>query len=512
MNRIVLRLGSAALCASMLAAIGCGCVASPVSSGSSAQQTEALPYDSSQLNDGKLRIFYETYGSANSSAVLCGGEVLCRASGSETLSLLQNDETGVFEYYIRTWSDTSAQGGRCNTIYDKTGQEVYTVEGNLAFTLYGTRLSMTDASFDSYYSKDMRMVDLSTKQEIALPENAYDCVVCDGTYFFTCYNQPHESIEESDDYYQKIHCVALDAGGSTVGTWDGCCAVEVSSASDKWIRLMDYRYDFYCDILFCPSTGQTLEGDISWCNGSYVCVSTSDDDSYQLLDLSGDSPVLVGDFDCKVTCYAPGVAVLWNKNSSNYLLYDIASGHEQELYAENTDYSNIFTVYGTDDSLKIYDLKTGELLLDTIVEPTEDMVSAWIYSSCSKYALLECCTRTSDDVFVTSLRYYGTDGTVRDLTETTAKYSSTFLLVEDSSGLPYLYGLYTGAGGAVLYDVFDSYGNVLVHALSECCSADIYQALPEGAFIARRGFEQGWMDIDGNWIYCQSIFTMASDE
>ena len=33
-------------------------------------------------------------------------------------------------------------------------------------------------------------------------------------------------------------------------------------------------------------------------------------------------------------------------------------------------------------------------------------------------------------------------------------------------------------------------------------------------FVARRGFYYGWMDTDGNWLYCQSIFSSvnADDE
>ena len=38
--------------------------------------------------------------------------------------------------------------------------------------------------------------------------------------------------------------------------------------------------------------------------------------------------------------------------------------------------------------------------------------------------------------------------------------------------------------------------------------------LPDHVFVARRGFYYGWMDTDGKWLYCRSIFSSinADDE
>ena len=37
-------------------------------------------------------------------------------------------------------------------------------------------------------------------------------------------------------------------------------------------------------------------------------------------------------------------------------------------------------------------------------------------------------------------------------------------------------------------------------------------SLPEGCFMARRGFEQGFMDAEGQWLYHESIFDAVGDE
>lgn len=30
--------------------------------------------------------------------------------------------------------------------------------------------------------------------------------------------------------------------------------------------------------------------------------------------------------------------------------------------------------------------------------------------------------------------------------------------------------------------------------------------------MAQKGFYYGWMDLNGQWIYCQNIFSAATDE
>ena len=66
-----------------------------------------------------------------------------------------------------------------------------------------------------------------------------------------------------------------------------------------------------------------------------------------------------------------------------------------------------------------------------------------------------------------------------------------------------------GAGGAWLSDVLDSRGDVLLSGLADV-SGD--SSLPGGVFAARRGFERGYMDLAGNWLYSESVFTSLSDE
>ena len=51
-----------------------------------------------------------------------------------------------------------------------------------------------------------------------------------------------------------------------------------------------------------------------------------------------------------------------------------------------------------------------------------------------------------------------------------------------------------------------------MYTAPDCAARAVIRAVPAGVFVARKGFDYGWMDVEGNWIYCQSIFTSTSDE
>ena len=62
-----------------------------------------------------------------------------------------------------------------------------------------------------------------------------------------------------------------------------------------------------------------------------------------------------------------------------------------------------------------------------------------------------------------------------------------------------------------LYNVVDSHGNILLSGLADVVSPTVYE-LPDGIFPARRGFERGYLDLEGNWLYSESVFTSLADE
>ena len=84
MKRNVCRIGSAAVCAALCLTLGCSCSVLPPASGKPAAPASSVPtdahgdplYDSSRLDDGKLRILYGYDNSGGACTVLCGSKVL----------------------------------------------------------------------------------------------------------------------------------------------------------------------------------------------------------------------------------------------------------------------------------------------------------------------------------------------------------------------------------------------------------------------------------------------------
>ena len=71
---------------------------------------------------------------------------------------------------------------------------------------------------------------------------------------------------------------------------------------------------------------------------------------------------------------------------------------------------------------------------------------------------------------------------------------------------------YLGPGRNWLYDLIDSTGNVVLAGLGSCNGYYAANPLPDGVFVARKGFEIGWMDLHGQWVYCQNIFYSSGDD
>ena len=73
--------------------------------------------------------------------------------------------------------------------------------------------------------------------------------------------------------------------------------------------------------------------------------------------------------------------------------------------------------------------------------------------------------------------------------------------------LPYLEARYEDRQGNWRTDILDEKGNLLVENLQIYTVNDFESDYCDGyRILARRGFSQGMMDMEGNWIYKESIF------
>ena len=535
MKKTVSRLGSAALCVTLSLALGCGCaVMPPASSEKPASSAASVPtdaegkplYDAAPLEDGRLRILYGYDNSGDCRTVLCGSKVLYQSARSENVSLLQDIVTGETNYWFRSWSDSTGRGGRRSALYDKDGNEVMAFDGEQSATIQNGLLVLQesrmvgdsyDVDYDSYGT--CSVIDLATGKNLPVPEGAYSCIVCGDMLVFTCYARPADLAENEWDDDSNLHSwVAIQQkdGTQTYGSASST-AYRISYASDAlddWVELDSYTADSTTQILHNPATGEGYVGFQQTC-GSGTAAFLTANGTYQLRDMTTEDRGVIAEFDDLPSYYFPGYVVTWRINGDyGYDLHDLSTGEITPLYASSVTGSKI-ALYAQDGSLKVYDMDTGSLLYETSAGVVDDSQS--LMMDCESDGCVWMELRDRDTYTTTAVRVYGPEGLVSDLSSLTDTYDYLGYLTTDKNGRPLYYGTRSvpGSSYATGCDVLDETGNVVMKSLGSCYSYYDHSlnALPDHVFVARRGFYYGWMDTDGNWLYCRSVFsTLNADD
>ena len=536
MKKTVSRLGSAALCVTLSLALGCGCaVMPPASSEKPASPAVSVPtdaegkplYDAAPLDDGRLRILYGYDNSGDCRTVLCGSKVLYQSLRSETVNLLTDTVTGETNYWFRSWSDSTGRGGRRSALYDKDGNEVMAFDGEQSATIQNGLLVLQesrmvgdsyDVDYDSYGT--CSVIDLATGESLPVPEGAYSCIVCGDALVFNCYARPADLAENEWDDDSNLHSwVAIQQkdGTQTYGSASST-AYRISYASDAlddWVELDSYTADSTTQILHNPATGEGYIGFQQTC-GSGTAAFLTANGTYQLRDMTTEDRGVIAEYDDLPSYYFPGYVVTWRINGDyGYDLHDLSTGEITPLYASSVT-GNKIALYAQDGSLKVYDMDTGSLLYETSAGVVDDSQS--LMMDCESDGCVWMELRDRDTYTTTAVRVYGSEGLVSDLSSLTDTYDYLGYLTTDKNGRPLYYGTRSvpGSSYATGCDVLDETGNVVMQGLGSCYSYydNSLNALPDHVFVARRGFYYGWMDTDGNWLYCQSIFSSvnADDE
>lgn len=531
MKRNVCRIGSAAVCAALCLTLGCSCSVLPPASGKPAAPASSVPtdahgdplYDSSRLDDGKLRILYN---SGSACTVLCGSKVLYQSFRSENVNLLQDTVTGETNYWFRTWADPDAYCGRRSGLFDKDGNEVMTFEGEQNASMQNGLLVLQEAhavngSYENGYDDygTCQVIDLSTGERLPVPDGAYRCIVCGDVLVFNCYARPADLAEDEWDDNTELHSwvIVQQKDGAELRRVDTARALSLAYAPDvldSWVELDTYSADSTAQTLYNPATGEELAGFQQVCGSGTAAFRAAS--GYELRDLTAEDRGVIAAFDDQPSSYFPGYAVTWNADGDySYSLHDLSTGEVMPLYASSITGSSI-ALYAQDGSLKVYDTDTGKLLTDTNAGTLED--SQRVTLDCEENGFVWLELRDSDTYTVTAVRVYGPEGLVSDLSHLNGAYDYLGYLTTNKEGRPLYYGARGASGSSygTVCDVLDENGNVVMQGLGSCYSYydNSLNALPEHVFVARRGFYYGWMDTDGNWLYCQSIFSTinADDE
>lgn len=533
MKRVVLRIGCGAVCAALALTLGCGCALLPPATGvpGAASSAVSVPtddsgkplYDPAVLNDDRLRVLYCYDRAGSSTTILCGSTPLHQAARSENVSLVEDSATGIADYWLRSWSDPTGRGGRRTALYDKTGTEVMSFEGEQNAALQNGLLVLQESRLvDGGYVPESgygtcQVIDLATGAALPVPEGAYSCTVCGDKLVFSCYARP-EGLDDYDwdtDYQQNSWVVVQEKDGTPVYRADAASAYRLFYNSDTlsdWVELDVATGEETTDrILYNVLTGEQCTGFLQVYPGGLASFSTGDG-RYELRDMTTEDRGLIAAFDEQPSQYFPGYVVTWHSGEDHgYELYDLETGTKTPLYDVNAT-DNTVAVYALDGSLRVYSKDNGKLLTDTTVEPVEHQQRVRMSNYGSGYVWLKL--QDNDRYETTATRLYGPQGLVSDLTALQGKYSYVNYLTTDPDGRPMFYGSRSAVGSAYgnVCDVLDADGKVVLQGLASCAGyySNSLNALPDHVFAAQRGFYVGWMDTSGNWLYCQSIFSSAT--
>lgn len=533
MKRVVLRIGCGAVCAALALTLGCGCALLPPATGvpGAASSAVSVPtddsgkplYDPAVLNDDRLRVLYCYDRAGSSTTILCGSTPLHQSARSENVSLVEDSATGTADYWLRSWSDPTGRGGRRTALYDKTGTEVLSFEGEQSATLQNGLLVLQESRLiDGGYVPESgygtcQVIDLATGAALSVPEGAYSCTLCGDKLVFSCYARP-EGLDDYDwdtDYQQNSWVVMQEKDGTPVYRAEAASAYRLFYDSDTlsdWVVLDVTTGEETTDrILYNVLTGEQCTGFLQVYPGGLASFSTGDG-RYELRDMTTEDRGLIAAFDEQPSQYFPGYVVTWHSGEDHgYELYDLETGTKTPLYDVNAT-DNTVAVYALDGSLRVYSTDNGKLLTDTTVEPVEHQQRVRMSNCGSGYVWLKL--QDNDRYETTATRLYGPQGLVSDLTALQGKYSYVNYLTTDPDGRPMFYGSRSAVGSAYgnVCDVLDADGKVVLQGLASCAGyySNSLNALPDHVFAAQRGFYVGWMDTSGNWLYCQSIFSSAT--
>lgn len=533
MKRVVLRIGCGAVCTALALTLGCGCALLPPATGvpGAASSAVSVPtddsgkplYDPAVLNDSRLRVLYCDGRSGSSTTILCGSTPLHQSTRSENVSLVEDSATGTADYWLRSWSDPTGRGGRRTALYDKTGTEVMSFEGEQSATLQNDLLVLQESRLiDGGYVPESgygtcQVIDLATGAALPVPEGAYSCTVCGDKLVFSCYARP-EGLDDYDwdtDYQQNSWVVVQEKDGTPVYRADAASAHRLFYDSDTlsdWVELDVTTGEETTDrILYNVLTGEQCTGFLQVYPGGLASFSTGDG-RYELRDMTTEDRGLIAAFYEQPSQYFPGYVVTWHSGEDHgYELYDLETGTKTPLYDVDATDSTV-AVYALDGSLRVYSTDNGKLLTDTTVEPVEHQQRVRMSNCGSGYVWLKL--QDNDRYETTATRLYGPQGLVSDLTALQGKYGYINYLTTDPNGRPMFCGIRSAVGSAYgnVCDVLDADGNVVLQGLSSCTGyySNSLNALPDHVFAAQRGFYVGWMDTSGNWLYCQSIFSSAT--
>ena len=482
-----------ALAAGTLA--GCAPAVPPASSSAPAQTEEGA---ASPLRDGRLRYLYNLNGSGGGT-LLRGDELLYQASPSESITLLYTP--GAADPAGWQLSRNDGSGQRITEVYSAARDLLWSGAGEWRAALAGAMLALEPGGFsvDAGPGSETgcRLIDTASGQEYALPAEATGCIPTEsGQAVLTLNTDP------SAGGLEGCSVVVLDlADGSELQRVDRAYAYRAYGAEGVSRCAALQRYDpeteQWSTDLYDPASRTMYSGFETFCGDDLICFQ-SEPGRYDVCALGETEPLASYDGLCS---YWREDAAFIARDDGAFLVTPDGEQPCVNSYAVNGGEAAFLLTGGT---LAVYG-PGGRTEVETGLAGVLSQPDSWVsvFSVTDGYVLVNVSGSGGAE---SCSQIYGPSGLVYD--STGSGYERLNVLTMGPDG-PVYEAARQGAGGAWLSDVLDSRGNVLLSGLADV-SGD--SSLPGGVFAARRGFERGYMDLAGNWLYSESVFTSLSDE
>ena len=490
---------SSLACLALAAALaGCAPLAAP----SSASQTAEAPvYDSSALDDGILRFLFST-NSSGGGTLLRGGEVLYQAEPSEDVRLLTNPDTNLPSGWQKGYN--GPEGDRCTDVYDTEGILLWTGTGEWRAALSDDLLALepgprrVDAGPDGEVG--CLLMDLSSGEEIPLPPNTIGCIPTneDQVVLTVTSNPEDPGMENSSVLIQTLE-------GEELLQVDNAYAFQAygyqGQSSYICIQIYDPIANEWTTSFYNPISQEYIPRFYSFCGPDILCYQGMDG-QYIVRALGDPAPLAIYDGSCMY--WKDGTALVRTPEDDTIVyLPDGSALLLMDSLAYSTDEHGAAFLLA-DGSLLILEPDGSQVILTTELHDAAQATVCGMQDGCVLLSL------ESEDYRNIAYQIYDATGLLYDTSNAGKSYHWLLCDTSDEDG-PLYQAAYTSLGGSTLYDILDCHGNVVLSGLANVYSSGTFD-LPEGIFAAQRGFERGFMDSTGSWVYAESVFNSLSAE
>jgi hypothetical protein len=182
------------------------------------------------------------------------------------------------------------------------------------------------------------------------------------------------------------------------------------------------------------------------------------------------------------------------------------TGETKRLQAMSYGSTQVATL-DEDGTLTLYDMTDGGSVVFSFdvdeMKLPEETDGVYLDVPQNGYVIVHCHDANYKNL---GNRLYSADGLLYDTSDRECDYM--YYLTDSEEG-PLFAISYSLTSDTSLSDVVTATGEILYGGLGYAYDAS---NVPDGCFSARRGFDVGWMNADGEWVYCESIFSSLTDE